>query len=222
MRRRNRYNHPIILHPRRSSHSLNEPILVLIRQILQRPILRLRQQQRRPHARQHEEREYLQNMLHEVVRPPDILQPREPDLRKDSTELARRCADTMRSRPVTRGEGLAGDDEGCGVRPEVLEEVREAVEEGEPLRRVVRRCELVVAEAHDDEEDGEDGKAHELDGLAAPRVDEEEGGVISWDKTSRGEDDVANADVLEILVCLGGALKVCSRGSEADGVEDDG
>ncbi len=58
---------------------------------------------------------------------------------------------------------------------------------------------LSYGEAHDDEEDGEDGKAHELDGLAAPRVYEEERRVVARDETRGGENYVADADVLEVL-----------------------
>lgn len=163
--------------------ALDEAVLVLVRQVLERAAHRLRDQQRREHAREHEEREDLENVLHEVVRAADVLQPRKPDLRDDRAELARRGRNAVRRRAVARRERLAGDDERRRVRAEVLEEVREAVEEDECLVRGRRRGELVVREAHDGEEDGEDGEAHELDGLAAPGVDEEERCVVTRDKT---------------------------------------
>lgn len=36
---------------------------------------------------------------------------------------------------------------------------------------------------HDDEEDGKDDETHELNGLATPRVDEEEGHPVARDET---------------------------------------
>ena len=79
----------------------------------------------------------------------DIDHLREPHLGDDRAELPARCRDTMRRRAVPRRERLAGDDERYRVRAEVLEEVREAVQEHErPLasdpgmvhHRIVRRA----------------------------------------------------------------------------------
>ena len=106
----------------------------------------------------------------------------------------------MRGGTVAGRERLTRDDEGCRVGAEVLEEVREAVEERERLGARRRRGELVVPEAHDDEEDGEHDEAHELDRLAAPSVDEQEGNVVPWDETRDRKDEVSNADVVQILV----------------------
>lgn len=39
----------------------------------------------------------------------------------------------------------------------------------------------MVIFTHDDEEDGEEGKAHKLNRLASPRIDEEEGYPVAWD-----------------------------------------
>lgn len=103
----------------------------------------------------------------------------------------------MCRRPVTGGEHLSGDDERSRVGSEVLEEIGETVEEEESLRRGDGGAELVVAEAHDDKEDGEHDKAHELDGFAAPAVDEEEGCVVSGNETCCRENQVADAGVVE-------------------------
>ena len=86
-------------------------------------------------------------MLHERVLAADVDHLAEADLRDDRAELAARGRDTVRGGAVARRERLAGYDEGGRVRPEVLEEVREAVEEDERLLGRVRRGELVVAEA---------------------------------------------------------------------------
>lgn len=181
-------------------HTVDESILVLIRQLLQRSVLRLGQQQRREHARQHEQREDLEDMLHEVVLAADVLQAREADLRDDRAELARRGGDAVRGRAVPRGERLAGDDKRRRVRAEVLEEVRDAVEEDEDLCPGGRCHELRVGETHDREKDGEHSEAHELNRLASPGVNEQERRIISWDKPCGGEDEVPDADVLEVGV----------------------
>jgi len=97
------------------------------------------------------------------------------------TKLARRGGDTVCGGAVTCGERLTGDDK-CGrIWSKVLEEVGEAVEEDEGALGV--RKDVVVAEAHDDEDDGEHAEAHELDGFAAPAVYQQESGVVSRDQT---------------------------------------
>ena len=70
-----------------------------------------------------------------------------------------------------------------------------------------------------DEQDREHGEAHELDGLAAPGVDEEEANPVAGDKAGSGEDEVADADVVHVVV---DALRAGGlRGPEPYGVEDD-
>jgi hypothetical protein len=54
-------------------------------------------------------------------------------------------------------EALAGDDEGGGIGAEVEEELGE-----DETGQETGGSDLVVAEAHDTEEDGEDDEAHEL------------------------------------------------------------
>ena len=86
-------------------------------------------------------------VLDERVRAANVDELAEADLSDDSAELAARGRDTVRGGAVARRERLTGDDERRRVGPEVLEEVREAVEEDERLLGRVRRGELVVAEA---------------------------------------------------------------------------
>ena len=69
----------------------------------------------------------------------------------------------------------------------------QAVEHDEGGDGVV--LERVVGEADDDEQDREHGEAHELDRLAAPPVDEDEGDPVAGDEAGDREDDVADADV---------------------------
>ena len=79
---------------------------------------------------------------------------------------------------------------------------------------------FVVAEAHADEDDGEDGEAHELDLLSAPRVDENEGQVVARDETADSEDDVADSDVVQSLVGVDGLRGAVSVGAKTDRGED--
>ena len=92
-------------------------------------------------------------MLDERARATDVLQLRKADLRDDGAELARGGRDTVRGGAIARREDLAGNDERGRVWAEVLEEVREAVEEDEGLLGAAGLRELVVAEAHDCEDD---------------------------------------------------------------------
>ena len=172
-------------------------------------------------------------MVDPVVLSPDVLELEGHDLSDDGAKLAGCGGDAVGGGAVTSGEDLAGDDEAAqrqrgaargerdsrgGVGPEVLEEVGEAVEEDEGGDRV--GDESAVAEAHAGEGDGEHDESHELDGLAAPRVDEEERNPVARDETGDGEDDVSDRDVLESLPSL-----LSSRAGEgrtvSDTLEDD-
>ena len=86
-------------------------------------------------------------VLHERVLAADVDHLAEADLRDDRAELAARGRDTVRGGAVARRERLPRDDERGRVRAEVLEEVREAVEEDKRVARAVRRGEFVVGEA---------------------------------------------------------------------------
>ena len=86
-------------------------------------------------------------MLDKFVLPADVFHAGKPDLRNDGTELAARRGYTVCRGPVTGREGLSGDDECSSVRPEVLEEVGQAVQEDEPLRVGVGLSQLVIAKA---------------------------------------------------------------------------
>ena len=56
------------------------------------------------------------------------------------------------------------------------------------------------ARTHDGEKDGEYDKAHHLDGLATPGVNEKEGYPITWDQTRHGEDKVADTNIVQVLI----------------------
>lgn len=147
------------------------------------------------------------HVLDEMIGTADILELSETDLGNDSTKLTTGSRDTVRSGTITSGENFTGDNERGGVGAEVLEEVGETVlEENKGLGGGGVLRESVVTETKDAEEDSEDNEFHELDGLATPAVNREEGGPITGDETGDDEDQVADRDVLEVLVDTDGLL----------------
>jgi len=86
-------------------------------------------------------------MLDEFVCPADVSQAGKANLRNDRSELAASRTDTVCSGTITGGEGLSGNDKRGSVRPEVLEEVGQAVEEHKPLGIGVGLGQSVIAEA---------------------------------------------------------------------------
>lgn len=93
----------------------------------------------------------------------------EDNLGNDGTDLSRGSGETMGGGTITGGEALAGYNEGGGVRAEVEEELSEDVEGEESMPVVGKK--LVVSESDDDEEDGKDGEAHDLNWFTAKSVD---------------------------------------------------
>jgi hypothetical protein len=141
-------------------------------------------------------------VLHKLVRATNILETRKANLGNNSTELSGCGRDTVRGRTVASWEGLTGHNESRCVRAEVLEEVGKAIEEHKHLlgRGVgVAGDELFVTKAHAAEDDSEQDEAHELDRLAAPGVDEEEGCPVAWNETTSGEDKVTHTNILNII-----------------------
>lgn len=53
---------------------------------------------------------------------------------------------------------------------------------------------------HDDEKAGENGEAHQLDGLTPPRIDEKECYPIARDEATHGKDDITNGDIVKGLI----------------------
>lgn len=74
------------------------------------------------------------HMLHEMVRPTDVLQLRKADLGNNSAKLAAGSRDSMGSGAVSGGEDLARYHEGRCVGSKILEEIGEAVEHNEAFR----------------------------------------------------------------------------------------
>lgn len=175
---------------------MKEVVLVLVREVLERPAIGLGQEERREKTGEHEEGKELKDVGDPGVGArlaANVLEPGEADLGDDRTELAGRGADAVRGGPVAGREDLAGDDEGRRVRAKVLEEVLEggkewkravsgwscrgkyrrrithgkAVEDEEALCAVFGAENGVPAETHDAEDGSEHEESQELDALPA-------------------------------------------------------
>lgn len=59
---------------------------------------------------------------------------------------------------------------------------------------------LVIGKSNDDEEDGQDTEAHELDGFATDGVDCGHGDPVTWDGTGTNDDQIANCGVAENMI----------------------
>jgi len=154
-----------------------------------------------------------------VISSANIHQAGEPNLRNDGPKLSASRRDTMCGGTISGREDLPRNDECGDIGPEILEEVGQAVKEYKCLLLVAIGIELVEAEAHDDENDCEHDESHELDRFSAPRVDEEEGGVVTRDKTSDGQNDVPYTDIVQTMECTNTSLRCCT--TESDSLQDD-
>lgn len=63
----------------------------------------------------------------------DVLQARKPNLRHYSTQFSARGGNTVCSRTVPSWKSLTRDNECCCIRPEVLEEIRQAIQKRERI-----------------------------------------------------------------------------------------
>lgn len=152
-----RVNTHVLTGETQEGRALDEVFLTLVRQHLQRLLVRLGYQHRREHAGEHEEAEDFEavnnttspsagristraasspplfntetnvHMGQEATISADVLQPLERELGDDGAQLPTRCGNSMRCRAVARGERLSRNDECRRVRSEVLEEVCQAI-----------------------------------------------------------------------------------------------
>jgi len=99
-------------------------------------------------------------MLEEFSFTADVLQACKTDLRDDGTELAACRGYTVCRGPVTGRKDLTRNNECGDVRPEILEEVGQAVKEDEPLGFIVGLVQSVITKAHDDKKNGKNNEAH--------------------------------------------------------------
>lgn len=86
-------------------------------------------------------------MLDEFSFTANVFHPGKTDLRDDGTELAACRGYTVCRGPVTGREGLSRNNERGGIRPEILEEVGQAVKEDEPLAGSMGLGQSVIAKA---------------------------------------------------------------------------
>ena len=86
-------------------------------------------------------------MIDEFVCSMNVSQAGKANLRNDRSELAASGTDTVCRGTITGWEGLSRNNERGSIRPEVLEEVGQAVEEHEPLGIGVGLGQSVIAEA---------------------------------------------------------------------------
>lgn len=82
-------------------------------------------------------------------------------------------------------------------------------------------ADVVVGETHDDEEDGQDGKATKLDRLAAEDVNSGNGNPVSRNGAGEDDDDVSNGGVVQVTVdivdALGGVANDIENGAVVQG-----
>jgi len=160
-----------------------ESVLRFVRQLFQTLALGFRDKQSGENPSQHEKGENFEDVVKEFIWTVDISQAGEADLRDDSAKLAACRRDTVCRGAVTGGEDLPRHDEGGSVGAKVLEKVGETVKEGEPLGVGMGFGQCIIAEAHDNEKNGEDGEAHQLNRFTSLRVDKEECHPVTWDET---------------------------------------
>ena len=157
--------------------------------------------------------------LHDVVEPARgvgfallaCAQGADGNLGDDGADLSGTGRDTVRRRAITSGEALARHDKGRGVWTKVEEELRDNIQAEEGAA-----TELVVGEADDAEDDGEDEEASKLDGFAADGIHGRDRHPIAGDGTGTDEDDVAHCSAVENLVEI--RSTGVTNGGEDDGV----
>lgn len=159
------------------------------------------------------------HMLHKLVGPTNVYQLGKANLGDDGTELARGSWDTVCGGTVTSGEDFSRNNEGGNVGAKVLEIIGEAVKNDESFGSrwcggklvITESCEFIVRKwkkkvkhlmehTHNNKENGKHSEAHELDGLATPRVDEQEWRPVSRNETASRKDKVTNASVVDAVV----------------------
>lgn len=195
---------------------VDESVSVLTGQLLEGLALGLGDEESGEDTAQHEQSEDLHNVLEpgsgRGVLGATVNQRAKHTLGDNGANLARGGRDTVGGGTITGREALSGDDESGSVRAEVEEELGNDVE---TQKTVVGLEERIVGEANDDEENGQDDEAHQLDGLTANGINGGHGHPVAGNGTSTDEDQVTNGIATEGLVDG-------STTTPADSAEDDG
>ena len=86
-------------------------------------------------------------MLNKRVCTADVLHAGKANLRYDGPKLATCRGDTVCRGPVTSGEDLSRNNERRNVRPKVLEEVGQAIQEDKPIGIILSLGQRIIGEA---------------------------------------------------------------------------
>lgn len=215
---------------------VGDSVVVLAAELLERLASSLRNEQCGEATEQHEESVNLQDVVHPIlaiVR----LQSRNGTLTNDGTNLARGGRDTVGGRTVSGWEYFAGNNEGRGVgawqnvsnlrysfsskalitRQSIrLTKVEEELSKDVNSQQAVGR-DVVVSKTHDDEQNGEDDEATELDSFAAKGVDGGDRDPVSRHSTSQNNNQVTNGGIVQELVHVGDGL---AAGGETNSLEN--
>lgn len=77
----------------------------------------------------------------------------------------------------------------------------------------------MVSETHDAEEDGQEDETHKLNWLAADSIAQRNGDPVTWNSTSADENDVADSDVVVVVIDIGGVRAETNGGENGRIVE---
>ena len=164
---------------------------------------------------QHEEGED----LHDVVEPRRRIgggwvtlgsERSEDSLSNNGADLARGGRQTVGGGSVTCREAFSRNNEGGGVGAKIEEKLSQDIQGQETAL-----IQVVVGETNDNEDDGEEDEAHQLNWLTADGIDSGNGDPVTWDGASADDDQVADSSVVQHFphgVTFG----------VADGLENDG
>lgn len=124
----------------------------------------------------------------------------------------------MSRRAVACWKHLTRNDESGGIGTEVLEEIGETVEEYKNSKFGLLN-KRIVAKAHAAEDNGERNETHDLNRLAAPRVDQKKSSPVTRNETDYGEDKVTNTNAVKRIVNFWCGRSCVIVGRITDGLE---
>jgi hypothetical protein len=187
----------------------------ILSQVLKSAALGLGNKKSGEDTAEHEGREDLHNMVKPWASGATFdgtasSQRRDGGLGDNGPDLTGGGRDTVGGRPVASREALSGHDEGGGVGAPVEEKLNEDVDAQHAVG-----AEVLEGESPDDEQDGQEDEANELQGLAADSVKGSDREPVTRDGTSADENAVTGSKVKELMVD-GKTVSV------TDGLEDSG
>lgn len=172
---------------------VDEGVSVLTGQLLQGLALGLGDEKSSEDTAQHEQSEDLHNVLEpgsgRGVLGSTVNQRAKHTLGDDGANLARGGGDTVGGGTVTGREALSRDNESGSVGSEVEEELGNDVESEKTVVGLEKR---VVGKADHDEDNGQDGEAHQLDGLTSNGINGGHGHPVTRNGTSTDQNQITN------------------------------